>query len=144
MRKSGRPLVGRSSLHRPRAGSSRAVQFSDFGESDLRQEANKSEAKRLIAAGYAYYVCVCDDWPPNKMGGLDLTLQNIVREINPGAPPPRLLNAGHLAEWAGRHPAVVLRYFRSHIGQALTYEAWQRKERNVLPTFVELQARGDA
>jgi len=135
------PLGGPLELAFPTCWQFKATLFSDFDEKDLSKEANKPEAKRLISAGYGYYVCVCDDWPPNKMGELDAVLREIVRGINPNAPVPRVLNAGHLADWSRHHAGIVRQFFRPHLGEALAYEAWQRKERAALPTFVELPAR---
>lgn len=138
------PLGGPLTLAVPTCWQFKATQFSAVNAASLTVEANKSEAKRLIELGYGYFVCVCDDAPPEKMTALDKALLGIVRTINPDAPVPRVLNVGHLADWASRHPGIVLQFFRQHLGQALAYEPWLKKERAILPTFVELAARDDA
>lgn len=137
-------LGGPLALTVPTCWQFKATAFTAVGPASLTEEANKPEAKRMIEDGHAYYVCVCDDAPPDKMAALDLALLGIVRAINSNAPAPRVLNVGHLADWASRHSAVVLQFFRGHLGQALSYEPWLRKEREPLSIFVELPARAEA
>lgn len=113
----------------PSAWQFKATSFTEVSKSNLLEEANKPESKRLIEAGYSYYVCVCDDAPPRKMGELDSTLLEIVRAISPAAAAPRVLNCGHLADWTNRHPSIVLRFFRQQLGEVLAYDRWLRMER---------------
>ncbi len=138
------PLGGSLGLTLPTAWQFKATEFRSIGVTALRKEANKHEAKRLIKLGFAYYVCVCDDAPPNKISTLEATLLTIVRKINPEAAIPRVLSAGHLADWTGRHPAIVLEFFRPQQAAALTYHAWLRKERADLRRFIELLTRASA
>ncbi|MBL0193992.1 MAG: hypothetical protein IPQ09_07155 [Myxococcales bacterium] len=137
-------LGGPLDLRIPTCWQFKATLFSAVNESSLREEANKPESRRLIETGYGYYLCVCDDAPPNKMKQLDESLLRIIREISPDAPAPRVLNVGHLADWASRHPGIVLQFFRQHLGQALNYDAWLRRERADTSDFVELSTRAEA
>jgi hypothetical protein len=138
------PLGGPLEITAPTCWQFKATEFTEVSEAELRREANKPEARRLIEAGHIYYVCVCGSAPSVKMNTLDAQLLEIVRAINASAPLPRVFNAGHLANWASRHPAIVLQFFRQHLGQALAYEPWLRKERAALPHFVELSSRAKA
>lgn len=137
------PLGGPLAIDVPSCWQFKATEFSNIGQADLRKEANKPEAIRLIGSGHVYFVCVCDDAPSVKMNELGAALLEIVRIINPNAPQPRLLNCGDLADWADRHPSIVLRFFRQHFGHALAYDRWLHSERADLPKFVELPSRAN-
>ncbi|MCC6809182.1 MAG: hypothetical protein IT381_17275, partial [Deltaproteobacteria bacterium] len=138
------PLEGSLRLETPTCWQYKATDFSRVTDAVLEEEANKSEAKRLIKAGYAYLICVCHDQTTEKLAELNTALQKVVRKINPKAPTPQVLSAGQIARWASAHPAIVLRFFRSNLGVALAYDAWMRKERAGLPSFVELPERAPA
>jgi hypothetical protein len=136
-----KPLEGHLHLAAPSCWQFKATNFSDLTEAQLRKEANKLDAKRLIASGHVYCLCVCDEWPPNKVRNLEERLERIALEINADASTPRILSASQLADWANRFTPVVLRFFRPHLAGFLSYEAWYRKERAELPKYVELPAR---
>jgi hypothetical protein len=119
----------------------KATDFSHVSESEFIKEASKSEARRCIEAGYVYVFCVCHDAPPEKTNKLRDELTTVVRGINDNAPAPRLLNWGHLADWANRHPAIILRFFRRQFGHVLSYSSWLDMERAELSKFVAIQSR---
>lgn len=135
------PLGGPLAIDAPSCWQFKATAFADVGPASLRKEANKTEARRLIAAGYGYFVCVCDDAPSLKMNELEVALVEIVQTINQDAPKPRLLNCGDLADWANRHPGIVLRFIKPHLGEVLSYERWLRRERADLPHYVSIPSR---
>jgi len=138
-----KPLGGGTGIDVPSCWQFKATSFAEVTPAALRVEVNKAEARRLIASGYGYYVCVCDDWPPNKVTALGEELRAVVQQINPAAP-SRILPAGELAEWARRHVSVLVEFFRPSLREAIPHAQWLRVVREDIPKFVEVPARASA
>ena len=137
-------MHGHLAIDEPTAWQFKATSFAEITPATLRKEANKHEAQRLIRAGHQYIVCVCDDSPSAEVRGREETLLSVVREINPDAPTPRILVAGHLADWASRFPGIVIEFFRPYLDGLVSVDAWLRRERADLPRFVDIPSRAEA
>ena len=93
-------------------------------KNNLQAEINKPYVKKLIAQGYAYRLCLLGDLTPLKKKDWEEQLKIEAKRINPDAPDPRVVDGGHLLEWAERFPAIVAS-LRELTPQVLHWEAWK-------------------
>lgn len=139
------PIGGALNLATPSCWQFKSSEFKSLSPQTLRNEAKKPEVRRLVALGYCYVFCVCDDASSAKLEKLTTALAKVIAGLNKAAPAPKLLSAGALADWANRHSGVVLQFFRPHQrGGALAYIAWLRRERAEMAHFVEPTSWGGA
>jgi hypothetical protein len=108
----------------------------------LQQEINKPHARRLIEQGYGYRFCIADDMPNQKKSQWEGWLLATVRqsEFNPQAPAPMVLTASDLAGWACRFPALIVEFFRPHLGACRSLRAWHQEITGLTPQFVSVEA----
>ena len=87
-------------------------------------EVNKWYVRELLTKGYTYRLCLRDELTPPRRENLDRVLLATAREIAPNTLPPRVLDAGDLANWYSQYPALVVAAFKPHLGNVLHFEAW--------------------
>ncbi len=138
------PLHGTLQIEAPSAWQYKATDYTQVTGTELEKEMRKQFAAARIREGDVYCLCICDDAPAERKEALLAQMREIARSLRVDCREPRLLCAGELADWASRFPAVVLRFFRPQLELGLPYEAWLRKERADLPTYVELSSRSEA
>ena len=114
--------------------------YSTITDSDLKDEVNKPYASQLIKDGHAYRLAVCDGIPAARQETMEKVLARECSLLNPSCPPPLVVPAGRLATWASRFPALVVRFFRPSLQQALHLATWGRNARAVTSTFVPVTA----
>lgn len=123
----------------------KATAASTLTDAKLEEELEKQNAKgelryvaELIKAGAAYTFCIADEITSDKKNDIVKVLEAAKNEINPAAPPVRVLAAGDLAAQAERFPALVVRFFR-HGPSLLHMEAWGANATSETPVYVLVQ-----
>ncbi|HUY31260.1 MAG TPA: hypothetical protein VMV69_00660 [Pirellulales bacterium] len=113
----------------------KAVNAKDIDHKKLQEEINKPYARKLIKAGYGYRFCLIGDLPPATLAEWEALLKKEALAVNSRSPDPRVVNGGHLLQWAKRFPAIAvgLRNFR-HGG--FHWEAWRENCRAITPNYV--------
>lgn len=99
-------------------------------------EVNKPYVRELLGQGYAYRVCLRAGLTPLKRANLEKALIAAVAKINSDAPPPRVLDAGNLADWCSQYPALVISQFKPHLGNALHFDTWRNVARASTESFI--------
>lgn len=99
-------------------------------------EVNKWYVRELLEQGYTYRLCVRDQLTPSRRKNLELALLAAARKINPITPPPRVLDAGDLANWYSQYPPLVVAVFKPNLGNVFHFEAWREREHASAATFV--------
>src|SRR5262245_6042543 len=102
---------------------------------DLQQEINKRYAVELIQKGYAYRLCILGDLTPSKVKRWETQLRAEVDKINPGAPDPKVIHAGHLLAWTEEFPAVI-EWVRGSQTGGFHLATWARNCRSVTRIYV--------
>lgn len=69
----------------------KAADESSITEASIREEVNKQHARKCIANGDAYRLCVCAHIPDSKRQGLYAAMTSEVKAINASAPQPKIL-----------------------------------------------------
>lgn len=131
-------------LEAPSAWQYKATDYGKISEPELVKEMRKPVSSERLSAGDLYCLCICDDAPAEWQEGRQAEMLEEARAQNPGAPVPRLLCAGQLADWANRFPSVVVRFFRPQLELVLHHEAWLRNQRAELTTYVPIAGRVEA
>ena len=117
----------------------KATAHTDITEKTLEDEVRKPYAAQLIAAGYAYRMCVCDEAPAEWKSAREKKLNEVIQTIRPDAPVGRILIAGDIAAWASTFPAIVLAHFRSDPrGPVAALESWGANAVGVTGRYVQV------
>lgn len=114
----------------------KAKQSGDISDKELQEEIHKPYSKELISKGYGYRLCVCDDFPAQKIEDWEILLTTEARKINQQAPAARVLNASHIAGWVGQFRALVIKHFKHYLGQFHNIETWGQRATALTKTFV--------
>ncbi|HLL00982.1 MAG TPA: hypothetical protein VK539_10370 [Myxococcaceae bacterium] len=98
--------------------------------------------QECIEEGFAYRLAVADSLTSEQRSRWEKRLQKRLEELNPSAPPPRVVTAADLSELANRYPAFVLVNFHPDVSSnaALHLSAWKRTCAKTTPHFVEIPA----
>jgi hypothetical protein len=102
----------------------KAKQSGEISTRELIDEIQKPYARGLIAKGYGYRLCVCDDFPPQKVSEWEALLTAEAKAISVTAAAPKVINASHLASWISRYRGLVLRRFKPYLGPFKDIQAW--------------------
>lgn len=96
--------------------------------------------QECVRAGFAYRLAVADSLTSDQRSRWENRLQNRIEELNPSAPPPRVVTAADLSELANRYPAFVLLNFHPDVSKnaALHLAAWKKTFARTTPHFVEI------
>lgn len=114
----------------------RAVDKASVSAADLRREVNKSHAKACLERGDGYRICFCDQITDKKRNGLQNSLEEAIKVINPNAPTPKILDVGDLARLANRYPALVMRLRPSLSKVCRLFDSLRASETALTPKFV--------
>ncbi|MGD1212150.1 MAG: hypothetical protein ABR973_12425 [Candidatus Acidiferrales bacterium] len=114
----------------------KAADESNVGPADIRKEVNKERSKLWISEGSAYRICLCDHVTPDKKQTLMEALEQAVVEINPKAPPPKILSIDDIVGTANAFPALVLEYRPGVEGMFVLFDRWKEQETGITPVFV--------
>jgi len=90
-------------------------------------EIRKWYVRQLLEQGYTYRLCVRDQLTPLRRTNLERALLVAARKINPATLPPRVLDAGDLADWYSQYPPLVVAVFKPHLGNVFHFEAWRER-----------------
>lgn len=99
-------------------------------------EIDKWYVRELLEQGYTYRLCVRDQLTPPRRTNLERALGEAARKINPSTQPPRVLDAGDLANWYSQYPPLVVAVFKPHLGNVFHFEAWRERAYASTATFV--------
>lgn len=99
-------------------------------------EINKWYVRELLERGYTYRLCVRDQLTPPRRTNLERALLAAACKIKPTTPPPRVLDAGDLANWYSQYPPLVVAVFKPHLGNVFHFEAWRERAYASTATFV--------
>jgi hypothetical protein len=102
----------------------------------LTEEIEKSEAKRLIAEGFAFRFCFLGDLPPEKITEWESHLATIALGMNRSAPPPRVVAADKLIAWSQMFPLAVAFFRPSIVPGLLSFDRLCDKVRADTPHYV--------
>ncbi len=116
----------------------KATENSNVSDSDLRKEIKKPHSTKLIDKNYGYRLCICDEITDEKKSRWEEILEEEITKINSSAPPPKVISASNLADWANRFPAIIIQFFKPELGQLLHLRAWQKNLTTLTPTFVDV------
>jgi hypothetical protein len=133
---SGSPADGTGRLRCPTAWQYKAEPASKVTETSVVREIEKKYAAELLAAGYAYRVCVCDEFTAEKKGNLERALNSAANQISNTAQPCLVLSSSDITQWANRYPGLVASRFNRPVTVARHWNSWQRTERSVTPAYV--------
>jgi hypothetical protein len=100
----------------------------------MRREVKKPYAKKLIEAGYGYRLAIADDFPAEEAQRREEVLAAEIKKINPSAPPPKVLSATMLGQWASFYFALILRI--RGIKGFMPMAAWGESVRSDTKIFV--------
>jgi hypothetical protein len=114
----------------------KATAAAAIGESDLHEEINKGYSRDLITKGYRYCFCIADEISPEKRTRWEEFLYSEAQDISAAASHPKVFSADQLAAWAGRFPAVVIRFFRPTFDPCLDVDAWGQSITTLTPHYV--------
>jgi hypothetical protein len=99
-------------------------------------EIEKWYVRELLEQGYTYRLCVREQLTPPRRASLERVLLTAARRIQPTTPPPRVLDAGDLANWYSQYPPLVVAVFKPHLGNVFHFEAWRERAHGSAATFV--------
>jgi hypothetical protein len=106
----------------------------------LREEILKPYARRLVAAGYGYRLCLADDMPAEKKQEWESWLLEAAREIRPDPAGPVVLTASDLAVWAYPFKAVITGHLRPGRSEYRDLEGWRAEITAYTRQFVSVAA----
>ena len=116
----------------------KAKQSGDITEGELREEIRKPYSAELIGQGYGYRLCVCDDFPAQKVSAWETILTDESRSINSNAARARVLNASQIATWVSRYKGLVVKHFKPHLEGFRNIESWGQSATAVTRTYVQI------
>ncbi len=99
-------------LPEPTCWQFKATSHKGFTTKKLIKELQKPYSRKLVRLGFAYRLCICDEMPAVTKSNWEMALNTAIRELNPDAPPARVITAGDLAEQATKYRAIILRFFK--------------------------------
>jgi hypothetical protein len=115
----------------------KATEYRNISDADIRAEiADHEYAQRLVANGYGYRLCICDEIPPETKFERLAALKGALRAINGQAAEPIILTAGDLVAWANQYPAIVAKTKRLATDKFRFFDSWKTSATFVTPTFV--------
>jgi hypothetical protein len=117
----------------------KAVAYADVSEQKRQEEIEKPYAAECIREGHAYRFVIADDMPPSTKQAWQEEFAQWARAIAPDARMPAVLNAGDLAAWANRYPAILARHFAHRVApNAMHIDSWGASIRNLTPDYVRV------
>lgn len=123
----------------------KATSSSDLSDAKLEKELEPTDAHGnpryvadLIRAGAGYRFCIADEIAADRKNEIAAVLEAAKRNINPDAPPVRVLTASDLAAQAERFPAIVIRFFRQ-LPALLHMDAWATNATAETKTYVPVE-----
>jgi hypothetical protein len=129
-------------LREPSIWQYKAVAYADLTEGIRQAEIEKDYSAECIRQGHAYRFVVADDMPPATKQEWEADFARWATALFAGARTPAVLNAGDLAAWAIRYPAVIARHFANRVApNALHIDSWGDSIRTLTPGYVHVPAR---
>ncbi len=105
-------------------------------EASVAAEIQKPYAREVVAGGYGFRICVCDEMTAERKDFLVRALNQAAQAINKNARQCYVLSASDLADWANRFPGLVANHFGRPLTIARHWRAWQASELAVTPAYV--------